>query len=198
MHLQSDRSVEFHSHYGMHYRTRVPKFGRDLAYHYPSCDLFVVGASADAWRINLEQGRFMSPFETTMPEINVVGINPAHQLLAFGGSDGKMEFWDHRVRKRIGLLNVGESILSTIDSSLLDETPQCSSVKFDTDGLSLLVGTSTGQVVLFDIRRPVPVLVKDHQYGYPIKSLNFHSSGNVVSADTKICKIWDKTSVGKI
>lgn len=25
VHLQSDRTVEFHSHYGMHYQTRVPK-----------------------------------------------------------------------------------------------------------------------------------------------------------------------------
>ena len=25
VHLQTDRALEFHSHYGMHYRTRIPK-----------------------------------------------------------------------------------------------------------------------------------------------------------------------------
>ena len=30
--------------YGRYYRTRIPKFGRDLTYHSPSCDLYVVGA----------------------------------------------------------------------------------------------------------------------------------------------------------
>lgn len=69
--LQNDRTVEFHSHYGLHYKTRVPKFGRDLAYHYPTCDLMVVGASHEAWRLNLEQGRFMNPLETDLPAINV-------------------------------------------------------------------------------------------------------------------------------
>lgn len=42
--LQCDRYVEFHSQHGRYYRTRIPKFGRDFSYHYPSCDLYFVGA----------------------------------------------------------------------------------------------------------------------------------------------------------
>lgn len=42
--LQCDRYVEFHSQHGHYYRTRIPKFGRDFSYHYPSCDLYFVGA----------------------------------------------------------------------------------------------------------------------------------------------------------
>lgn len=44
--LQCDRYVEFHVGHGRHYRLRVPRFGRDISYHKPSCDLFVVGASS--------------------------------------------------------------------------------------------------------------------------------------------------------
>ena len=33
-----------HIQYGFYYRTRVPKFGRDLAYHSPTCDLYVAAA----------------------------------------------------------------------------------------------------------------------------------------------------------
>lgn len=42
--LHCDRYVEFHSQHGHYYRTRIPKFGRDFSYHYPSCDLYFVGA----------------------------------------------------------------------------------------------------------------------------------------------------------
>ena len=31
--LLSDRTLEFHARYGFHYRTRIPKFGRDITYH---------------------------------------------------------------------------------------------------------------------------------------------------------------------
>ena len=71
VHLQSDRTIEIHTHYGLCYKTRIPKFGRDLAYHYPSCDLLAVGASNEVWRLNMEQGRFLASLNTDLPEINV-------------------------------------------------------------------------------------------------------------------------------
>lgn len=38
--LLADRTLEFHARYGFHYRTRIPKFGRDITYHrvFPSSD----------------------------------------------------------------------------------------------------------------------------------------------------------------
>ena len=36
--------IDYTFQYGRYYRTRIPKFGRDLVYHYPSCDLYLVGA----------------------------------------------------------------------------------------------------------------------------------------------------------
>lgn len=44
--LQSDRHLEFHVQHGAYYRTRIPTFGRDLAYHYPSCDLYITAAGS--------------------------------------------------------------------------------------------------------------------------------------------------------
>lgn len=43
---QSINSPNFHSpfQYGYYYHTRIPKFGRDLVYHYPSCDLYVAAS----------------------------------------------------------------------------------------------------------------------------------------------------------
>jgi ribosome biogenesis protein ENP2 len=195
VHLQTDRSIEFHSHYGMHYQTRIPKFGRDLSYHYPSCDLLVCGASNQVWRLNLEQGRFMNPLETNLSEINTVRISNQHQLFAFGGSDGKVEFWHPTEKKCLASIDVAQDLVKVIDSSLLETFPQITSLEFGGDGLSFLAGTSTGQVILYDLRKASPILVKDHQYGFPIKSLHFHSSGRVISSDTKIVKIWNQESV---
>lgn len=44
--LQCDRYIEFHAAHGRHYRLRIPRFGRDLSYHLPSTDLFIVGTSS--------------------------------------------------------------------------------------------------------------------------------------------------------
>ena len=68
-------------------------------------------------------------------------------------------------------------------------------IEFADDGLTYAVGTAGGQVAIYDIRSPIPRLTKDHQYGTPIKRINFHSSGNIISADQKIIKIWDRNSV---
>lgn len=69
--------------------------------------------------------------------------------------------------------------------------------------LSLLLLLSTfssfvTKVLLYDLRSSRPLLVKDHFYNLPIKSLNFHNQLDlIVSADSKIIKIWNKDSVRK-
>ena len=53
------------------------------------------------------------------------------------------------------------------------------------------------QVLLYDLRSDKPLLMKDHQYGLPIKCIDFHDSqGLVLSTDSKICKIWERNNVG--
>lgn len=52
------------------------------------------------------------------------------------------------------------------------------------------------KVLLYDLRSSQPLLVKDHFYNLPIKSLNFHNQMDlIVSADSKIIKMWNKDSV---
>ena len=91
-------------------------------------------------------------------------------------------------------------------------------LRFDPRGLTLAVGTSTGHVALYDIRRQSPLLIKDHQYGLPILDLKYHTgheggaasgSGDVslgsgdgmvggrghthlISTDAKSIRIWSK------
>uniref|UniRef100_A0ABK0LEG4 Nucleolar protein 10 n=1 Tax=Rattus norvegicus TaxID=10116 RepID=A0ABK0LEG4_RAT len=144
--LHNDRYIEFHSQSGFYYKTRIPKFGRDFSYHYPSCDLYFVGASSEVYRLNLEQGRYLNPLQT---------------------------------------------------DAAINSLPTISALKFN-GALSMAVGTSTGQVLLYDLRSDKPLLVKDHQYGLPIKSVHFQDSLDLVlSADSRIVKMWNKDS-GKI
>lgn len=42
--LQSDRSIEFHDRRGILAKKRIPKSGRDMAYHRDSADLLLVGS----------------------------------------------------------------------------------------------------------------------------------------------------------
>lgn len=185
--LQSDRYVEFHAQYGRYYRTRIPRFGRDLVYHSPSSDLYLVGAGPEVYRLNLEQGRFLQPFETNAAELNVCGINPVHQLLAVGSTEGKIECFDPRSRGNVGTLDVG-----AMRSSSSNGFPSVTALSFR-NGLEMGVGLSTGQVFLYDIRSNRPILVKDHNYGLPIKKIVFHEQNDkVISVDSKVVKIWER------
>ncbi|KAJ0062800.1 hypothetical protein NL108_008072, partial [Boleophthalmus pectinirostris] len=220
--LHCDRYVEFHSQHGHYYKTRIPKFGRDFSYHYPSCDLYFVGSGSEVYRLNLEQGRFLNSLQTdavyvadtflgilfilvftfmylmfyfSISEHNVCDINPVHQLFATGTSEGRVECWDPRVRNRVGLLDCALS--SVTEGTEVQALPSVSALKFN-GSLTMAVGTSTGQVLLYDLRSSQPLLVKDHFYNLPIKSLNFHDPLDlVVSADSKIIKMWNKDS-GKV
>ena len=59
----------------------------------------------------------------------------------------------------------------------------------------MAVGTSTGHILLYDIRSSRPLLIKDHFYGIPIKKLLFHSTlDQVISLDAKSVKIWDRAT----
>ncbi|XP_063080309.1 nucleolar protein 10, partial [Engraulis encrasicolus] len=193
--LHIDRYVGFHSQHGHYYKTRIPKFGRDFSYHYPSCDLYFVGASSEVFRLNLEQGRFLNSLETSAVEHNVCDINPIHHLFATGTIEGKVECWDPRARNRVGILDC--ALGSVADNTEVDGLPSVTALKFH-DSLGLAVGTSTGQILLYDLRSSQPLLVKDHYYSLPIHSLNFHDQLDlVISADSKIIKMWNKDT-GKI
>lgn len=234
LHLQADRSVELHNQASAFYRTRIPKAGRALGYHYPSCDALVGGLGGHVFRLNLEQGRFLNPFalqgnpedadapvdedEDAVVGVNAIDVNPAHHLLSFGtevnSGKGTVEFWDQRVRRRVGILSLPYNKLASSTSSASAQLPGLSLLDPDnknlnsaqlgvtalaskSDGLNLAVGTSTGHTLLYDLRSPTPYTIKDQGYGLPIKKIQWptshtdHADGPLVAtADSKIVKIW--------
>lgn len=189
IHLQNDRSIEFHTKGGIHYKSRIPKFGRSMAYNPANCDLIVGAAGNELYRLNLEQGRFLNPYVLDTNEgVNCVNINPVHGLISAGLEDGTVEFWDPRSRHRAAKLFVSEQ---------LEESTQVTATAFRNDGLNFACGTSNGKSLIYDLRTSVPSMVKDQGYGFEIKKIiwldeNEGDSDKILTTDKRIAKIWDR------
>ncbi|KAI9708608.1 MAG: Nucleolar protein 10 [Bogoriella megaspora] len=220
-HLQSDRSLQFHTLAGCHYTCRIPRYGRDLAYNRRLAELLVPASGlneegfGEVFRINLELGRFMKGYDVDVGGdeslldrtalqggVQVGSVNTAavaeesHGLLAFGTSIGTVEFWDHRSQSRVTAFQPSAAARG------LDERAEVTALDFHRSGLTLATGFSNGLVHLYDLRSPKPLLKKDQGYGYPIQTLKFLTTEataraataepKILSADRRIIKLWDE------
>jgi len=187
VHLQIDRSLEFHTPMGMHHKIRIPHYGRDLVYCPQNAELLVPAEGREIYRVNLERGNFMKPLEAdeNVREVLCGAASSAHGLLAFGTDAGTTELVDPRSRSRIGTIG-------------LHDPETITATTFDPSGLTLATGSSAGLVRLYDLRSPVPLLTKDQGYSYEIKKIIFlpsrHGDTKVLSADRRIIKIWSPTN----
>ena len=130
--------------------------------------------------------------------------------------------WDPRSRARAGILRLPyASLLASsmssatlkhprlpgVDDALTNGGVSVTSLANRMDGLNLAVGTSTGHVLLYDLRANRPYTTKDQGYGLPVKKVEWVESapatssdadregGWVASADEKVVKIWGKDTV---
>ncbi|KAL9135205.1 MAG: hypothetical protein Q9175_003609 [Cornicularia normoerica] len=222
LHLQADRSLEFHTPLGCHHTTRLPRYGRDLKYDKRSAEALIpaIGVNengnGEVFRLNLEAGRYMQGYEVDVGgdeltssgggalqgaigtgSVNTAAIaEDSHGLLAFGTSLGTVEFWDPRSRGRVGILQ------SPRQSSPIEGRQEITALEFDRSGLGIATGSSAGLIHLYDLRSPSPLLKKDQGYGYPIQTLIYLTSSistrsqtaeaKILSADKRIIKIWDQ------
>jgi ribosome biogenesis protein ENP2 len=147
--LPIPRSLSFHARFGAYYKTRVPKFGRDLAYCPFSAELLVAASAPEVYRLNLAEGRFLAPLTCRSPAVNACGISPAHGLLACAGEDGGLECFDLRQRASLGRLDAAGAA-GTAGAPL-------TALRFDDSGMHVAVGTGTGLVAIFDLRSQVRV-----------------------------------------
>lgn len=187
VHLQNDRTIEFHAQGGIHTRSRIPKFGRSIAYNRTNCDLYVGAGGNELYRLNIDQGRFLAPFECESEGINKVEVSSAHGLVGCGGENGTVEFWDPRSRNRVGILRVGgqgQGVGSGVTA-----------LAFHDDGLQFAAGTYDGLSMIYDLRSSDPILTRDQGYGFAIKNLGFLDtqsvSRKIYSADKRVVKVWD-------
>ncbi|EEQ37538.1 hypothetical protein CLUG_01661 [Clavispora lusitaniae ATCC 42720] len=189
VHLQNDRTIEFHTKCGIHYKSRIPKFGRSLVFNETNCDLLIGASGNELYRLNLEQGRFLNPYVLDTTEgVNAVDINPVHGLISAGLEDGTVEFWDPRSRQRAAKLFVSEQ---------LGEPCQVTATAFRNDGLNFACGTSSGKSLIYDLRTSTPSVVKDQGYGFEVKKViwideNSSDADKILTSDKRIAKLWSR------
>lgn len=187
-HLQNDRSIQFQNKGGIHYTTRIPKFGRSLAYNDVNCDLYVGASGSELYRLNLEQGRFLNPFQLDSEGVNHVSVNPVSGLLAVGMEENTVEFWDPRARARVAKLS--------LDNQFDNGPMQVTTTSFHNNGINFACGTSNGYSYLYDLRTSQPSMVKDQGYGFEIKKIiwldNVGVENKILTSDKRIAKIWDR------
>ena len=215
IHLQEDRSVELHTPGGRHHALRIPRYGRDLGYDRAETEVLIpaVGVnengSGEVFRINLERGIFMSPYEVDLGgdglsgglqgglstgAVNTLSIaEGSHGLSAFGTTIGTLEFWDSRTRARVATLAL---------PSEYEGQPEVTALDFHRSGIHIAAGSSSGLIYLYDLRSAMPTLRKDHGYGYPIQHLEYlefstftkaaTTEPKILSADKRIIKLWEE------
>ena len=181
--------------------------------------------NGEVFRLNLEIGRFMKGFEIDVGgddfdslgggalqggiragSVNCAAVaEESHGLLAFGTSQGTVEFWDSRSRNRVSAL--GPQVTTSIFDTGQDMSrPEITALEFHESGLNLATGGSNGIVHIYDLRSPVPLLRKDQGYGSPIQTLKYLtpsarsssaiSPEKLLSADQKSIKLFDALNGG--
>ncbi|XBW36094.1 hypothetical protein QEN19_001670 [Hanseniaspora menglaensis] len=193
VHLQNDRSIQFQNKGGLHYSTRIPKFGRSLAYNVENCDIYVASNSSEVFRLNLHKGQFLSPFqlENENSGANHVALNPYTNLTAVSTEDNVVEFFDPRTRGRVTKLEV----VNELEQFSTDFQITTSCFNSNNNGLNFACGSSTGYSYIYDLRQSSPTQIKDQGYGYAIKNIQFLNLPNnddyILSSDKRIAKIWE-------
>ncbi|ESO09911.1 hypothetical protein HELRODRAFT_72901 [Helobdella robusta] len=191
--LQIDRYVEFHSKHGKYYRTRIPFFGRDFSILNTTSDLYFVGASSEVCRLNLQVGRFLSPLSTKADELNCCAFNEHHELFSCGTTQGIVECWDPRARNCVCRLDCAAQLIA--HDSGIKELPSITALSYN--GPTIMgVGTSTGQIQIYEMRVNKPIVTKDHNFNLPVKCIKFHRNDKndnlVLSIDKRILKMWNQ------
>ncbi|KAL3820303.1 hypothetical protein ACJIZ3_006208 [Penstemon smallii] len=85
----------------------------------------------------------------------------SRHLLVMAGDDGSIHMWDTTGRSpKVSWLKQHSAPISDISFSPTNDKAPFSSLAFTDDGLTLAAGTSTGQVVFYDVRgKPQPITV---------------------------------------
>jgi len=203
--LMEDRTVEFHAQYGFHHRLRVPKAGRSLDYDPESCTLLVGGSSSEVVRLDLEVGAFQTPIPLkTLEEVHQLVVNPTLPVVSCAGDSGIVETFDLRdTSKPIKSLRVADPEDADLPTAAGIAGDHVTSCAYSPNGMFFAAGTASGVVRVFDIRSSKPMSQRDHNNGFAIKTVTFHSKGSdfkdlmVGSADKKSVKVWE-AGTGKI
>ena len=156
------------------------------------------------------------------PGVNALAVSRVTAIIASGADGGYVCVHDPRscaLASRLLITGAATARLpppppegaddADPDFASFSDGTAVTALAFDDGGLSLAAGTGDGRILVFDLRRAAPTLVKRHQYGTPITKLLFHrrdaaaamggggggDEALLLSADRKVVKVWSKETV---
>lgn len=188
--LSSDQSISVLTKSGSTLRVRLPWQGRDIAYLPFTTDIVVVGSASEIYRLSLSEGKFLTPLQSHASAINVCGYSPYHGLFGCAGENGILECFDLRASRSLGYVDVSSPSATHKD--------HLTSIRFDDDGVHLAVGTSSGKVIIYDLRSSNPFLIKKLTDGLPVIDIKYQRNPELethqmmITSDSSHVKIWGK------
>ena len=207
------RWLEFHTQGGIETSVRFPMQGRQLGFNHQNGELLLAGASSEVSRLNLTTGSFMAPYATgEMNGVNALVTVPDYNLDLAGGANNRVYCYSSQCSKKTDL-----STGSSNSSSCMSLMSSVGSVQIPEDGIEVTalasdlknpyhfaVGTSSGNVHLFDLRSSHVLLTKNHYSSLPISHVEFFSAPDetqrhlpfVISADAYALRIWNRNDGG--
>jgi ribosome biogenesis protein ENP2 len=202
--MLEDRTLQFHSKFGMHHSVRMPVMGRDVSIDRETCDMYIATSKSSIFRFNLMEGRFRQSWETSQTGENEnnegnnsVVWNRYHRLVAAAGQDGYVRIWDPRQRAEVASLNISQNLEQ--QHEFVSAAVTAIQYEPSESGLQFIAGTSTGLCSVYDLRSSRSILQKEHPYATPIKSIKFKKhhddpTPTVVTCDAKQIKGWNFVS----
>lgn len=98
--------MKFHARFGHYHETQIPLNGRELTYVPFLAQLLVAGSTPELHRIDLSEGKFQEPIQTSLESINSTDLSSRHGLVACGGSNGFLSCIDIRQKTPIRELDI--------------------------------------------------------------------------------------------
>lgn len=169
----ADRNIELHAQYGRHFKTRVPKAPRCLAYA-PFCAELIIGLSSpEIVRLRLDEGRFAAPLDSQTSGVSKLLVSQELELLFAAQDGGHLGLFDLRAKRGL------RSLAADPGADLTALAP-------GRNAYEVFVGSSEGKVPLFDLRMDKPLCLVTHPLELPIKELAYHAAGGrLLSADSR-------------
>ncbi|ELP85072.1 nucleolar protein, putative [Entamoeba invadens IP1] len=198
MYMLSDNTMEFHNKGGIQCKIKTPKTGRDFTYFPSDCNVYM--ATNDKIDVlNLYEGKFNDSIDIEMP-INCFEKSEKYQIIFCGEEEGSVSVLDPRVGNFVSRTQVSNHLVNHLDVNGGQVSKvEVTSMAYD-GNLQLLVGTSNGNILTYDIRSQNPLLSSYHQNRMPIVKCMYHTTQNgefSVTADASIVRFCKKSD-GKL
>jgi ribosome biogenesis protein ENP2 len=171
--LRSDRYMEFHAKYGRHESVRLPTVCADMCLNGVRAEVIAGGAGSGLYRFNLEQGRFLRSYSTTLEDVTSVGVSAVSGLVAVGG-DEKIQFIDQRCREMVKTVHYDSGVTA---------------LAFDESGIGLGVGMRDGSAYLHDLRSRREL--RSVKHGTAIRQVKFNGR-RMVSMDRNAMMVTER------